>query len=30
MIDTARQLARDVGVLDKMRFERGRVGNPAQ
>jgi 2-polyprenyl-3-methyl-5-hydroxy-6-metoxy-1,4-benzoquinol methylase len=27
MIDTARQLAQDAGVLDRMRFERGRVGD---
>jgi SAM-dependent methyltransferase len=27
LIDTARQLAQDAGVLDKMRFERGRVGD---
>jgi len=27
MIDSARQLARDAGVLDNMRFERGRVGD---
>lgn len=27
MIDTARQLAQDAGVLDRMHFERGRVGD---
>jgi 2-polyprenyl-3-methyl-5-hydroxy-6-metoxy-1,4-benzoquinol methylase len=27
MIDTARQLAQDAGILDRMRFERGRVGD---
>jgi SAM-dependent methyltransferase len=27
MIDTARQLAQDAGVLEGMRFERGRVGD---
>jgi SAM-dependent methyltransferase len=27
MIDTARQLAQDAGVLHRMRFERGRVGD---
>src|SRR5262249_61611761 len=27
MIDTARQLAQEAGVLDRMRFERGRVGD---
>jgi SAM-dependent methyltransferase len=30
MIDAARQLAQDAGVLDKMRFERGRVGDLTQ
>lgn len=30
MIDTARQLADDAGVLDRMHFERARVGNLAQ
>jgi ubiquinone/menaquinone biosynthesis C-methylase UbiE len=30
MIDTARQLAQDAGVLDRMRFERGRVGDLKQ
>jgi hypothetical protein len=30
MIDAARQLAQDAGVLDKMRVERGRVGDLAQ
>jgi 2-polyprenyl-3-methyl-5-hydroxy-6-metoxy-1,4-benzoquinol methylase len=30
MIDTARQLAQDAGVLDRMRFERGRVGDLTQ
>ena len=30
MIDAARQLARDAGVLDRMHFERGRVGDLAR
>jgi SAM-dependent methyltransferase len=30
MIDTARQLAQDAGVLDRMCFERGRVGDLTQ
>jgi SAM-dependent methyltransferase len=30
MIDSARQLARDAGVLDNMSFERGRVGDLTQ
>jgi SAM-dependent methyltransferase len=30
MIDTARQLAQDAGVLDRMRFERRRVGDLTQ
>jgi SAM-dependent methyltransferase len=30
MIDTARQLAQDAGVLGRMRFERGRVGDLKQ
>jgi len=30
MIDAARQLAQDAGVLDRMCFERGRVGDLAQ
>jgi SAM-dependent methyltransferase len=30
MIDTARQLAQDAGVLERMRFERGRVGDLTQ
>ena len=30
MIDTARQLAQAAGVLDRMRFERGRVGDLTQ
>lgn len=30
MIDTARQLAQDAGVLDRMRFELGRVGDLTQ
>jgi SAM-dependent methyltransferase len=30
MIDTARQLAQEAGVLDRMRFERGRVGDLTQ
>ena len=30
MIDTARQLAQDAGVLDGMRFEQGRVGDLTQ
>ena len=30
MIDTARQLAQDAGVLDRMGFERGRVGDLTQ
>ena len=30
MIDTARQLAQDAGVLDRIRFEQGRVGDLTQ
>ena len=30
MIDAARHLAQDAGVLDRMRFERGRVGDLGQ
>jgi SAM-dependent methyltransferase len=30
MIDTARRLAQDAGVLDRMRFERARVGDLTQ